>query len=164
MGAVQRLSSKEQLAMTAKNGLASLVVAVYLLCISCQPCQGDESDTKDLFKRNTRDLYSYFWPTYETRSADSYWWYYPKRAPGSEFLGKRVPGSEFFGKRVPGSEFLGKRVPGSEFLGKRSTENTEVNELLNYLSEHKSQPNKRSFEVPLDVEQRNDRNRFESSP
>merc|ERR1711879_1125199 len=154
MGAVQRLSSKEQLAMTAKNGLASLVVAVYLLCISCQPCQGDESDTKDLFKRNTRDLYSYFWPTYETRSADSYWWYYPKRAPGSEFLGKRVPGSEF----------LGKRVPGSEFLGKRSTENTEVNELLNYLSEHKSQPNKRSFEVPLDVEQRNDRNRFESSP
>merc|ERR1711879_553228 len=154
MGAVQRLSSKEQLAMTAKNGLASLVVAVYLLCISCQPCQGDESDTKDLFKRNTRDLYSYFWPTYETRSADSYWWYYPKRAPGSEFLGKRAPGSEF----------LGKRVPGSEFLGKRSTENTEVNELLNYLSEHKSQPNKRSFEVPLDVEQRNDRNRFESSP
>merc|ERR1711879_895804 len=119
MGAVQRLSSKEQLAMTAKNGLASLVVAVYLLCISCQPCQGDESDTKDLFKRNTRDLYSYFWPTYETRSDDSYWWYYPKRAPGSEFLGKRAPGSEFLGKRVPGSEFLGKRAPGSEFLGKR---------------------------------------------
>jgi len=42
-----------------------------------------------------------------------------KRVPGSEFLGKRAPGSEFLGKRVPGSEFLGKRVPGSEFLGKR---------------------------------------------
>merc|ERR1711944_334587 len=47
------------------------------------------------------------------------WWWYTKRAPGSEFLGKRAPGSEFLGKRVPGSEFLGKRAPGSEFLGKR---------------------------------------------
>merc|ERR1711893_243311 len=169
MGAVHRLSSEAQLAMTAKNGLISLVfVALYLLCISCQPCQGDDDhQAKNLFKRETRKSFlSYFWPTYNTRSKEEEpnWWYYNKRAPGSEFLGKRAPGSEFLGKRVPGSEFLGKRVPGSEFLGKRSTENTEVNELLNYLSEHKSQPNKRSFEVPLDVEQRNDRNRFETSP
>merc|ERR1711879_1121968 len=156
MGAVQRLSSKEQLAMTAKNGLASLVVAVYLLCISCQPCQGDESDTKDLFKRNTRDLYSYFWPTYETRSADSYWWYYPKRAPGSEFLGKRAPGSEFLGKRVPGSEFLGKRVPGSEFLGKRGHQLDYAHNVMQEANHPKG-----SLEVPLMPLQKNERTRFE---
>jgi len=87
-----------------------------------------------------------------------------KRVPGSEFLGKRVPGSEFLGKRVPGSEFLGKRVPGSEFLGKRSQaeENNhqeEVEELYDFLRHHP----KRSLEVPLSVEQRNDRNRFDSN-
>ena len=146
---------------------------------------GDDTEAKDLFKRPTRDIYSYFWPTYDRRADDDYtWWYYPKRAPGSEFLGKRAPGSEFLGKRAPGSEFLGKRVPGSEFLGKRAPgseflgkrvpgseflgkrvpgseflgkrridhdpENTEA------LFQHK-----RSFEVPMTVEQRNDRHRFE---
>ena len=89
-----------------------------------------------------------------------------KRVPGSEFLGKRVPGSEFLGKRVPGSEFLGKRVPGSEFLGKRSRHeeeipDSEVEELFEFLRHH--QQSKRSMEVPISVEQRNDRNRFEST-
>merc|ERR1712241_1031018 len=89
-----------------------------------------------------------------------------KRVPGSEFLGKRVPGSEFLGKRVPGSEFLGKRVPGSEFLGKRSRHEEEipdsaVEELFEFLRHH--QQSKPSMEVPLSVEQRNDRNRFEST-
>merc|ERR1711860_371315 len=124
MGAVHRLSSEAQLAMTAKNGLISLVFVALYLCISCQPCQGDDDQqAKDLFKRETRKSFlSYFWPTYNRRAVEEepYWWYYNKRAPGSEFLGKRAPGSEFLGKRVPGSEFLGKRVPGSEFLGKRS--------------------------------------------
>merc|ERR1712141_430584 len=123
MGAVQRLSSEAQLAMTAKNGLISLVFVALYLCISCQPCQGDDDQqAKDLFKRETRKSFlSYFWPTYNRRAVEEepYWWYYNKRAPGSEFLGKRAPGSEFLGKRVPGSEFLGKRVPRSEFLGKR---------------------------------------------
>ncbi len=70
-----------------------------------------------------------------------------KRVPGSEFLGKRVPGSEFLGKRVPGSEFLGKRVPGSEFLGKR-----RYNAL--------SMADKRVPEVPSEVRQRSDRERY----
>merc|ERR1711976_1067150 len=167
--AVHRLSSEAQLAMTAKNGLISLVfVALYLLCISCQPCQGDDDhQAKNLFKRETRKSFlSYLWPTYNTRSTEEEpnWWYYNKRAPGSEFLGKRAPGSEFLGKRVPGSEFLGKRVPGSEFLGKRShaEENNhqeEVEELYDFLRHHP----KRSLEVPLSVEQRNDRNRFDST-
>merc|ERR1712062_661635 len=103
-------------------------VALYL-CISCQPCQGDDDQqAKDLFKRETRKSFlSYFWPSYNRRAAEEpYWWYYNKRAPGSEFLGKRAPGSEFLGKRVPGSEFLGKRVPGSEFLGKRSRHEEEI--------------------------------------
>jgi len=219
MGAVHRLSSEAQLAMTAKNGLISLVfVALYLVCISCQPCQGDDHhQAKNLFKRETRKSFlSYFWPTYNTRSTEEEpnWWYYNKRAPGSEFLGKRAPGSEFLGKRVPGSEFLGKRVPGSEFLGKRvpgseflgkrvpgseflgkrvpgseflgkrvpgseflgkrvpgseflgkrshAEENNheeEVEELYDFLRHHP----KRSLEVPLSVEQRNDRNRFDST-
>merc|ERR1711874_644528 len=180
MGAVQRLSSEAQLAMTAKNGLISLVFVALYLCISCQPCQGDDDQqAKDLFKRETRKSFlSYFWPSYNRRAAEEpYWWYYNKRAPGSEFLGKRAPGSEFLGKRVPGSEFLGKRVPdseflgkriaGSEFLGKRSSHEeeipeNEVEELLDILR-HQHQQSKRSLEVPLSVEQRNDRNRFEST-
>merc|ERR1712141_519831 len=169
MGAVQRLSSEAQLAMTAKNGLISLVFVALYLCISCQPCQGDDDQqAKDLFKRETRKSFlSYFWPTYNRRAVEEepYWWYYNKRAPGSEFLGKRAPGSEFLGKRVPGSEFLGKRIAGSEFLGKRSSHEeeipeNEVEELLDILR-HQHQQSKRSLEVPLSVEQRNDRNRFE---
>merc|ERR1711953_1540242 len=111
MGAVHRLSSEAQLAMTAKNGLISLVFVALYLCISCQPCQGDDDQqAKDLFKRETRKSFlSYFWPSYNRRAVEEpYWWYYNKRAPGSEFLGKRAPGSEFLGKRVPGSEFLGR--------------------------------------------------------
>jgi len=234
MGAVHRLSSEAQLAMTAKNGLISLVFVALYLCISCQPCQGDDDQqAKDLFKRETRKSFlSYFWPTYNRRAVEEepYWWYYNKRAPGSEFLGKRAPGSEFLGKRVPGSEFLGKRVPGSEFLGKRvpgseflgkrvpgseflgkrvpgseflgkrvpgseflgkrvpgseflgkriagseflgkrsssssheeEIPENEVEELLDILR-HQHQQSKRSLEVPLSVEQRNDRNRFEST-
>merc|ERR1712047_103145 len=171
MGAVHRLSSEAQLAMTAKNGLISLVFVALYLCISCQPCQGDDDQqAKDLFKRETRKSFlSYFWPTYNRRAVEEepYWWYYNKRAPGSEFLGKRAPGSEFLGKRVPGSEFLGKRIAGSEFLGKRSSHEeeipeNEVEELLDILR-HQHQQSKRSLEVPLSVEQRNDRNRFEST-
>merc|ERR1712227_934354 len=103
MGAVQRLSSEAQLAMTAKNGLISLVFVALYLCISCQPCQGDDDQqAKDLFKRETRKSFlSYFWPSYNRRAAEEpYWWYHGKRAPGSEFLGKRAPGSEFLGKRL----------------------------------------------------------------
>merc|ERR1711953_1200645 len=157
--------------MTAKNGLISLVFVALYLCISCQPCQGDDDQqAKDLFKRETRKSFlSYFWPTYDRRAVEEepYWWYYNKRAPGSEFLGKRVPGSEFLGKRVPGSEFLGKRIAGSEFLGKRSSHDeeipeNEVEELLDILR-HQHQQSKRSLEVPLSVEQQNDRNRFEST-
>ena len=170
----------------------------------------DDQQAKDLFKRETRKSFlSYFWPTYDRRAVEEepYWWYYNKRAPGSEFLGKRAPGSEFLGKRVPGSEFLGKRVPGSEFLGKRvpgseflgkrvpgseflgkrvpgseflgkriagseflgkrssheeEIPENEVEELLDILR-HQHQQSKRTFEVPLSVEQRNDRNRFEST-
>merc|ERR1712122_108476 len=151
MGAVHRLSSEAQLAMTAKNGLISLVfVALYLLCISCQPCQGDDDhQAKNLFKRETRKSFlSYFWPTYNTRSTEEEpnWWYYNKRAPGSEFLGKRAPGSEF----------LGKRVPGSEFLGKRSMEDDEnLNELINMV--------KRSPESAADAGIQSDRNTFEAA-
>ena len=148
----------------------------------------DDQQAKDLFKRETRKSFlSYFWPSYNRRAVEEpYWWYYNKRAPGSEFLGKRVPGSEFLGKRVPGSEFLGKRVPGSEFLGKRvpgseflgkrvpgseflgkrsrheeEIPDSEVEELFEFLRHH--QQSKRSMEVPISVEQRNDRNRFEST-
>merc|ERR1711992_484229 len=160
MGAVQRLSSEAQLAMTAKNGLISLVFVALYLCISCQPCQGDDDQqAKDLFKRETRKSFlSYFWPSYNRRAAEEpYWWYYNKRAPGSEFLGKRAPGSEFLGKRVPGSEFLGKRVPGSEFLGKRNTMPSltpEEVELYNVMEDFTNQNaltnlKKRSLEVPL---------------
>merc|ERR1712227_1048145 len=169
MGAVQRLSSEAQLAMTAKNGLISLVFVALYLCISCQPCQGDDDQqAKDLFKRETRKSFlSYFWPSYNRRAVEEpYWWYYNKRAPGSEFLGKRapgseflgkrVPGSEFFGKRVPGSEFLGKRVPGSEFLGKRSMEDEEnLNELINMV--------KRSPESAIDAGIQSDRSAFEAA-
>merc|ERR1712012_174905 len=149
MGAVHRLSSEAQLAMTAKNGLISLVlVALYLLCISCQPCQGDDDhQAKNLFKRETRKSFlSYFWPTYNTRSTEEEpnWWYYNKRAPGSEFLGKRVPGSEFLGKRSQAEE---------------NNHQEEVEELYDFLRHHP----KRSLEVPLSVEQRNDRNRFDST-
>merc|ERR1711963_220663 len=149
MGAVHRLSSEAQLAMTAKNGLISLVfVALYLLCISCQPCQGDDDhQAKNLFKRETRKSFlSYFWPTYNTRSTgeEPNWWYYNKRAPGSEFLGKRAPGSEFLGKRSHAEE---------------NNHQEEVEELYDFLRHHP----KRSLEVPLSVEQRNDRNRFDSN-
>merc|ERR1711963_568313 len=178
MGAVHRLSSEAQLAMTAKNGLISLVfVALYLLCISCQPCQGDDDhQAKNLFKRETRKSFlSYFWPTYNTRSTEEEpnWWYYNKRAPGSEFLGKRASGSEFLGKRVPGSEFLGKRVPGSEFLGKRvsgseflgkrhtvpSLTPEEDVELYNVMEDMTNQ--KRTLEVPIPYAQNTDRLRYE---
>merc|ERR1712012_947483 len=148
--------------MTAKipsGGLIWLFGLIYVLGYSCQLCQGLRRPEQQ------QNLLS--------------WWYAHKRAPGSEFLGKRssgptghelqeldkrVPGSEFLGKRVPGSEFLGKRVPGSEFLGKRSQaeENNheeEVEELYDFLRHHP----KRSLEVPLSVEQRNDRNRFDST-
>merc|ERR1711963_58190 len=161
MGAVHRLSSEAQLAMTAKNGLISLVfVALFLLCISCQPCQGDDDhQAKNLFKRETRKSFlSYFWPTYNTRSTEEEpnWWYYNKRAPGSEFLGKRAPGSEFLGKRVPGSEFLGKRVPGSEFLGKRNMgDEDNFNDLINMV--------KRSPESAADAAIQSDRNTFEAA-
>merc|ERR1711893_469352 len=149
MGAVHRLSSEAQLAMTAKNGLISLVfVALYLLCISCQPCQGDDDhQAKNLFKRETRKSFlSYFWPTYNTRSTEEEpnWWYYNKRAPGSEFLGKRAPGSEFLGKRSHAEEH---------------NHEEEVEELYDFLRHHP----RRSLEVPLSVEQRNDRNRFDST-
>merc|ERR1712141_135683 len=166
MGAVQRLSSEAQLAMTAKNGLISLVFVALYLCISCQPCQGDDDQqAKDLFKRETRKSFlSYFWPTYNRRAVEEepYWWYYNKRAPGSEFLGKRAPGSEFLGKRVPGSEFLGKRVPGSEFLGKRSTTQNE-DEFYNNVMQVANNQEKGSLEVPLVSLQKNARTRFESS-
>merc|ERR1712223_2331753 len=165
MGAVQRLSSEAQLAMTAKNGLISLVFVALYLCISCQPCQGDDDQqAKDLFKRETRKSFlSYFWPSYNRRAAEEpYWWYYNKRAPGSEFLGKRAPGSEFLGKRVPGSEFLGKRVPGSEFLGKRNTMPSltpeEEVELYNVMEDL---TNQRSLEVPLPYAQKTDRLHYE---
>merc|ERR1712004_373816 len=174
MGAVHRLSSEAQLEMTAKNGLISLVFVALYLCISCQPCQGDDDQqAKDLFKRETRKSFlSYFWPTYNRRAVEEepYWWYYNKRAPGSEFLGKRAPGSEFLGKRVPGSEFLGKRVPGSEFLGKRNTmpsltpeEEVELYNVMEDLTNQNALTNlkKRSLEVPLPYAQKTDRLRYE---
>merc|ERR1712045_342815 len=169
MGAVQRLSSEAQLAMTAKNGLISLVFVALYLCISCQPCQGDDDQqAKDLFKRETRKSFlSYFWPSYNRRAAEEpYWWYYNKRAPGSEFLGKRAPGSEFLGKRVPGSEFLGKRVPGSEFLGKRAPGSEFLGKRghqLDYAHNVMQEANhpKGSLEVPLMPLQKNERTRFE---
>merc|ERR1711982_67606 len=166
MGAVQRLSSEAQMGMTAKNGLISLVFVALYLCISCQPCQGDDDQqAKDLFKRETRKSFlSYFWPSYNRRAAEEpYWWYYNKRAPGSEFLGKRASGSEFLGKRVPGSEFLGKRVPGSEFLGKRShtlpLTQEEEEELYHVMEDLANQ--KRTLEVPLPYAQNTDRLRYE---
>ena len=124
----------------------------------------DDQQAKDLFKRETRKSFlSYFWPSYNRRAVEEpYWWYYNKRAPGSEFLGKRVPGSEFLGKRVPGSEFLGKRVPGSEFLGKRSTTQNE-DEFYNNVMQVANNQEKGSLEVPLVSLQKNARTRFESS-
>merc|ERR1712012_191970 len=160
--------------MTAKipsGGLIWLFGLIYVLGYSCQLCQGlrrpeQQQNLLSWWYAHKRAPGSEFLgkrssgPTgHELQELD-------KRVPGSEFLGKRVPGSEFLGKSVPGSEFLGKRVPGSEFLGKRSRHeeeipDSEVEELFEFLRHH--QQSKRSMEVPISVEQRNDRSRFEST-
>merc|ERR1711994_466352 len=139
------------------------------ICLLSVSCQGDEHQTEDLLDIlrliHPNSKRPYYTPYFEKKNNNPYqlnnnyadaWWWYNKRAPGSEFLGKRAPGSEFLGKRVPGSEFLGKRVPGSEFLGKRNTEyDDNLNDLINMV--------KRSPESAADAGIQSDRNAFEAT-
>merc|ERR1712061_378926 len=139
------------------------------ICLLSVSCQGDEHQTEDLLDilrlipPNSKR--PYYTPYFEKKNNNPYqlnnnyadaWWWFNKRAPGSEFLGKRAPGSEFLGKRVPGSEFLGKRAPGSEFLGKRGHQLDYAHNVMQEANHPKG-----SLEVPLMPLQKNERTRFE---
>merc|ERR1711963_861630 len=115
----------EKQEMNPQQLFTNVVWLIGVVCLFSVSCQGDgHIDDEDYAAELLNSLRTSFSKRSSYQKPYGYnnyaWWWYTKRAPGSEFLGKRAPGSEFLGKWAPGSEFLGKRVPGSEFLGKRA--------------------------------------------